>query len=57
MTEYFCNECSTNKKKGCTIKWPSSWDVNIPPRGGMCDSENPRPKWCKVTRKKYVENL
>lgn len=55
MTEYFCNECSTNKKKGCTISWPDSWKVDDTPDYPGCDSQNPFPRWRKVIRTKTLK--
>jgi hypothetical protein len=57
MTRYFCNECSSDKTKGCSIKWPSSWGVEHPPRGGVCDSEDPKPVWKHVKKDKITGGI
>ena len=56
MTRYFCNECATDKSKGCEIKWPSSWKADRPPEAGVCDSRYPKPVWKRVKKCKITGN-
>ncbi len=57
MTRYFCNECSSDKKKGCTVKWPSSWEVYTPPAEGVCGYDNPKPIWKRVKKDNITGEL
>lgn len=56
MTRFFCNECSTDKSKGCTVKWPSSWRVHRPPSKGVCYN-NPAPVWHRVKKDKITGEI